>query len=72
VYGRMRADALSRAVPRAPGYIGGMLEFVVPELRDGLRAIVDQHFVPADEREFAAIVARARALAGWIAEPSRA
>ncbi|HXO06603.1 MAG TPA: hypothetical protein VN880_01145 [Solirubrobacteraceae bacterium] len=72
MYGRMRADALSRAVPRAPGYIGGMLEFVVPELRDGLRAIVDQHFVPADEREFAAIVARARALAGWIAEPSRA
>jgi hypothetical protein len=69
VYARLRADALSLSVPPEPGYVAGYLEMVHPDLRDGLRAIFDQHFSPEPSREFAGILARSQALARWIAEP---
>ena len=59
VYARMRADALSLALPPSPGYIAGLLEFVAPDLRGRLRAIFDQYYEPGDAREFAPMVARA-------------
>jgi len=69
VYARLRADALGVSVPPAPGYIAGFLEAVPPDLREQLRAILDQHFSPAPEPEFADTVRRSRTLAAWIAEP---
>jgi hypothetical protein len=69
VYARMRADALSVALPPAPGYIGGLFEFIAPDLRERLRTIFDQYFEAADEREFEAMLSRARALAAWIGAP---
>lgn len=69
VYARLRADALSMHIPPAPGYVAGFLQMIHPDLRGGLKAIFDQHFSPAPEREFAGIVHRSQALASWIAEP---
>jgi hypothetical protein len=71
VYARMRANALSEALAPPPGYIGGLLEFVVPELRGRLAEIFDEYFEAGDEREFEAIVRRARYLAAWITAPLR-
>jgi hypothetical protein len=70
-YARLRADALTRVVPRAPGYVGGLLGFVAPDLREPLRRVLDRHFEPAAEGEFAGIVSRARGLSRWITEPLR-
>ena len=69
VYARMRAQALTLVVPPAPGYIAGFLELVHSDLREPLRAILDQYFTPAAADEFDGIVTRARALTAWIAQP---
>ena len=69
VYARLRAQALARLVPGEPGYIAGFLDLLAPELREPLRAIFDQYFEPAPEREFGPMIARSRALAAWITEP---
>jgi hypothetical protein len=71
VYARMRAEALSLKLPPSPGYIAGLLEFVAPDLRGRLGAIFDQYYEPGDAHEFAPMIARARGLAAWIAEPLR-
>ena len=69
VYARLRANALALHVPPAPGYLGGFLELVEPQLRGRLRAIFDEYFEPAAPEEFAEILARSRGLTEWIAEP---
>lgn len=69
IYARLRADALTQAIPPSPGYISGFLEFVPSGVRDQLRAIFDQHFSPAPIEEFAATVQRSRRLARWTAQP---
>ncbi len=69
VYARLRAQALARVVPGEPGYIAGFLDHLEPDLRAPLRAIFDQHFEPAPEREFAPTIARSRDLAAWITQP---
>jgi len=69
VYARLRANALALHVPPAPGYIGGLLELVEPQLRGRLRAIFDEYFEPAAPEEFAEILARSRGLTEWIVEP---
>jgi glycosyltransferase involved in cell wall biosynthesis len=68
-YEQLRARALPLNVPPAPGYIGGFLDWVHEDLRAPLQAILEQHFDPADEREFAGTVGRARSLAQHIAAP---
>jgi hypothetical protein len=69
VYARLRADALSLSTPPALGYVAGFLEMIDADLRGPLRAIFDEHFSPAPAREFAGMLERSQALAGWIAEP---
>jgi hypothetical protein len=68
-YSKLRARAFERFALPDPGYIGGFLEMIDPKLRDGVRRIFDQYFEPADEREYAPTVGRARSLARWIAAP---
>jgi hypothetical protein len=68
-YRRLRARSLPHDVPPEPGYVGGFLELIDPELRHRLRAIFDQHFAAAPAQEFAATVNRSRSLARWIAAP---
>ena len=69
IYARLRAEALAVIVPPDPGYIAGFLELVPDDLRERLRAIFDEYFAPADEREFADTLERGRALTRWITEP---
>ncbi len=69
VYARLRADSLWQVPPRAPGYIAGFLERVPADLRTDLRSILDQHFRPAPEPEFAAILKRSLELTDWITAP---
>ncbi len=68
-YRRFQARFLKLAAPPEPGYLGGFLELVDVELRPRLRAIYDEQFEPADEREFGPMIARSRSLARWIAAP---
>jgi hypothetical protein len=56
-------------VPPAPGYIEGFLELIDSRLRGPLRAIIDDYFEPAPVPEFAATVARSRALTARISAP---
>jgi hypothetical protein len=67
VYARMRAQALARIVPPAPGYIDGFVEFAFAEHRAPLRSIFDEHFAPTTE--FEETVQRARSLIDWIGAP---
>jgi hypothetical protein len=69
VYARLHAAASELDIPPAPGYVGGFLELIDPDLREPLRAIVEQYFEAAPKREFAGTVGRSRALTARIAEP---
>ncbi|HEY5316482.1 MAG TPA: hypothetical protein VIJ20_00775 [Solirubrobacteraceae bacterium] len=68
-YGLIHESAMALELPPAPGYIGGFLESIDSALRDPLRAIIEEHFEPAPEAEFAAILGRSRALKRRITEP---
>ena len=69
VYARLRADSMWQVPPSAPGYIAGFLDRVPVDLRPGLRSILDQHFRPGAEPEFAGILKRSRELTDWITAP---
>ncbi|HEX7609518.1 MAG TPA: hypothetical protein VF380_02495, partial [Solirubrobacteraceae bacterium] len=69
VYERLRGEALPLELPPAPGYLGGYLELIAPDLREGLRAIFEEHFAPAPGAEFAGMVQRSREFANWVARP---
>jgi hypothetical protein len=68
-YTAIRADLAELELPPAPGYIGGFLDLIDPDLRDPLREIFAEYFEPAPETEFAAMVARSNALTRRIAAP---
>jgi hypothetical protein len=68
-YERMREEALSAGAMRTPGFIPGFLEMVDPQLRGGLRAILEQHYSVEAGEEFAGILERSQGLTRWLSEP---
>jgi hypothetical protein len=69
VYTRMRAQALVLSPAPAAGYVEPFLEFVQRDLREPLRAVLAEHLDAFDDPVLAAMAARSRALASWIAAP---
>lgn len=69
IYARMRAEALALSPSPEPGYVAPFMELVHHDIREPLRAILDEYFEPCDEPLFAAMAARATALGSWIAAP---
>ncbi|HUB75469.1 MAG TPA: hypothetical protein VL977_00355 [Solirubrobacteraceae bacterium] len=68
-YAELHARVLARPLPPPGGYAAPLLELVPDDLREPLRAIFDRHLDAAPDADFAAMLARARLLAGWISAP---
>ncbi len=62
-------DGLTGGEDPEPGYAGALLELLDPPLREGVRAIVDEHFTPQTDGEDQAALQRTLALSDWIAAP---
>jgi hypothetical protein len=65
----MRERVSSPDPGEAPGYRAGFLDLVDEVVRDQLRSIIREHFVPQPESEYAGTLARTRRLIGWNTEP---
>lgn len=66
----VRASALEEPAPGPePGYRAGYLAFVDESLREGLQAILDQHFAPEPTSTYADLLRRSETLAAWISAP---
>jgi hypothetical protein len=70
-YSRMRGLALAVPLDPEPGYRAGYLDLVDARFRDGLRAILDEHFSPAPPESYAELVANTQLLGDWITAPLR-
>jgi len=71
VYARLHEVALGYEIEPEPGYRAGYLELLDESLREGVRSILDQHFVPAPRESYARTLANTRLLADWISAPLR-
>jgi glycosyltransferase involved in cell wall biosynthesis len=71
-YQRLRDQALAAEVEPEPGFNADYLELVDESVRDGLRSILDEHFLPAPPQTYADQLRNAVALSDWIAAPLRA
>jgi perosamine synthetase len=71
VYERLRASALAQDVEPEPGYRAGYLDLLPARLREGVRAILDEHFEPAAPDSYERMLANTRTLSGWLAAPLR-
>ena len=68
-YRGLRRRAIARNPAEPPGYRRGFLKFVDPLLSEKVGAIFDQHFPPAEESDYADLIARSESLLNWIIEP---
>ena len=71
VYTRLRALARSFEIEPEPGYRAGYLELLDGDLREGVRSILDQHFLPAPPDSYKTTLANTRLLADWFSAPLR-
>jgi hypothetical protein len=71
-YARLRELALGFEIEPEPGYRAGYLELLEGGTREGVRTILDQHFVPAPPETYEATLANTRLLSDWISAPLRA
>jgi perosamine synthetase len=69
IYTRLRDQALAYELDPEPGYRAGYLDLLDDTLRDGVRAILDQHLAHAPRESYAGNLARTRLLAEWITTP---
>lgn len=71
IYERLHRGALSLDIEREPGYRAGYLELVDETLREGVRAIFDEHFAPAPPDSYVRMLRNTRMLSDWTAAPLR-
>ncbi len=71
IYRQLRDQALGFEIEPEPGYRAGYLELLDGSLRDGVRAILDEHFAPAAPESYTPMLANTRLLSDWIAAPLR-
>ena len=57
------------APPPEPGYRAGYLAFVDAPLRDGLQAILEEHFDREPTASYAGLLGRSTTLAAWVSAP---
>lgn len=71
IYSGLREQALTFELEPEPGYLTGYLELVPESLREGTRAILDEHFAGAPLKAHAENLGRIRMLSDWITAPLR-
>jgi hypothetical protein len=68
-YARMRRRLANVPAEAAPGYRAGYLAAIDPVVKERVAAIFAEHFRPAPEGAYSAVLERGDALVRWVTEP---